>query len=78
MGNNGDVKAVNYIYSVISNRQLELVSEQETAHEVIKKLDELYLKESTALQIICRSNLETLKQKESSEPTTFFNEFEKA
>ena len=42
-----DLKAINIIYSAISNKQLEFVSEEETAYKIIKKLDSMYLKEST-------------------------------
>lgn len=59
-----DLKAMNYIYSAISNRQLEFVCDQGTAYEVIKKLDNMYLKESTALQIICRNRLEKIRLKD--------------
>jgi hypothetical protein len=53
-----DLGAVNYIYSAISNEQLEFVSEGETAYDTIRKFDEMYLKESTALQIVYRNRLE--------------------
>ena len=53
-----ELKAVNHIYSAISNKQLEFVCEEETAYKIMKKLDSMYLKESTALQIICRNRLE--------------------
>ena len=73
-----DIKATNYIYSAITNKQLEYVSEFETAYEIINKFDKMYLKESTALQIVCRNNLEGIKLKNYTEVTTFFDEFEKA
>lgn len=72
-----DVQAVNYIYSAISNKQLEFVSDKETAYAIIQKFDELYLRESTALQIVCRNKLEKLKLKDYSDAATFFNDFEK-
>ena len=57
-----DLKAVNYIYSAITNKQLEFVSDKETAFDIMKKFDELYSKESTALQIVCRNRkIETEK-----------------
>jgi hypothetical protein len=73
-----DLKAINYIYSAITNRQLEFVSDQETAYEIIKKLDELYSKESTALQIVCRNKLERLKLNDYDDTAIFFGDFEKA
>ena len=48
------------IYSAISNKQLEFVCEEDKAYKIIKKLDDMYLKESTALQIVCRNKLEKL------------------
>lgn len=44
----------------------------------MKKFDEMYLKESTALQIVCRNRLEGVKLKDFTDVTTFFDEFEKA
>ena len=75
--NDDNLKALNYIYGAISNKQLEFVSDKETAFEVMKKFDELYLKESTALQIICRNKLDKLRLKDYSETATFFSDFEK-
>jgi len=72
-----DIKATNYIYSAISNKQLEYVSDLTSAYQ-IKKFDDIYIKESTALQIVCRNSLESIKLKNYSDVTTFFDEFEKA
>jgi len=44
-----DIKATNYIYSAISNKQLEYVSDLTSAYQIIKKFDDMYIKESTAL-----------------------------
>lgn len=44
-----NIKAVNYIYSSISNKQLEYVGDIDSAYGIIKKFDQMYLKESTAL-----------------------------
>jgi hypothetical protein len=38
----------------------------------------MYLKKSTALQIVCRHNLELIKLKNYSEVSLFFDDFEKA
>lgn len=73
-----DLKAMNYIYGAISNKQLEFVCDEETAYGILKKFDSLYLKESTALQIVYRNKLEKLKLKEYSDSATFFSDFEKA
>jgi len=39
-----DIQATNYIYSAIINKQLEYISELDSAYEIIKKLDEMYTK----------------------------------
>ena len=51
-----DLKAINLIYSALSNKQLEFVCEEDTAYKIIKKLDDMYLKESTALQLCVEIN----------------------
>lgn len=73
-----DLKAINLIYSTISNKQLEFISEEDTAYKIIKKFDEMYLRESTALQIVCRNKLEKMRLEKYSDTATFFIEFEKA
>ena len=73
-----DLKAINLIYSAISNKQLEFVCEEDTAYKIIKKLDDMYLKESTALQIVCRNKLEKLRLEKYSDTATFFSDFEKS
>lgn len=73
-----DLKAINLIYSAISNNQLEFICEETTAYKIIKKLDEMYLKESTALQIVCRNKLEKLRLEKYSDTATFFSDFEKS
>lgn len=72
-----DLKAINLIYSTISNKQLEFVSEEETAYKIIKKLDDMYLKESTALQIVCRNRLKKMRLNNYGDSASFFNEFER-
>lgn len=73
-----DLKAVNYIYSAISNEPLEFVCEKPSAHEIIKKFDSLYLKESTLLQIVYSYELEKLRLKDYSDTASFFSDFEKS
>lgn len=73
-----DLNAINIIYSGITNKQLEFVSEETTAFGIIKKLDSIYLKESTALQIVCRNRLEKIRLNNFSDTATFFSEFEKS
>ena len=36
-----DLKAINIIYSTISDKQLEFVSKEETAYKIIKKFDRI-------------------------------------
>ena len=52
--------------------------EEETAYKILKKLDNMYLKESTALQIVCRNILEKLRLRNYSDFEAFFSDFEKA
>ena len=72
-----DLKAINIIYSAITNRQLEYIREEKTAYGIEKKFDEMYLKESTALQIVCRRRLEKIRLDNYSDSASFFNDFEK-
>lgn len=73
-----DIKATNYIYGAISNKQLEYIAELDTAFSIINKFDEMYLKESTALQIVRRNKLENIKLSNYTEVHKFFNDFKKA
>ena len=75
--NEKNLKAMNYIYSGITNDQLEFVSEEETAYGIMKKLDSIYTRESTAIQMCVRNKLEKIKLKDYEESSTFFTEFEK-
>ena len=43
----------------------------------MKKFDEMYLKESTALQIVCRRRLEKTRLNNYSDSASFFSDFEK-
>ena len=52
--------------------------EEDTAYKIIKKLDDMYLKESTALHIVCRNKLEKLRLEKYSDTATFFSDFEKS
>ena len=72
------LKAINLIYSAVSNKQLEFVCEEDTVYKIIKKLDDIYLKESTALQIVYRNKLEKLRLEKYSDTATFFSELEKS
>lgn len=72
-----NIKAMNYIYSSISNKQLEFVSEEKSACKIMTKFDKIYLKASTSLQICVRNRLDRLRLKNFEDSSTFFFEFEK-
>lgn len=76
--NQADMKATNCIYSSITNKQLEYIGDLDSTYKIMRKFDEMYLKESTALQILCRNRLENVKLKDFTDVTSFFDEFEKA
>lgn len=76
--NQADVKATNFIYSSITNKQLKYIGDLDSTYNIMKKFDEIYLKESTALQILYRNSLENVKLKDFTDVTSFFDEFEKA
>ncbi|XP_043603168.1 uncharacterized protein LOC122576640 [Bombus pyrosoma] len=59
--------AMNYIHGSITNEQLEFVGDQDTALKIMKKFDEMYMKESTALQICIRSRLDIMRLKDFEE-----------
>lgn len=72
-----DLKARTIIMSTVSDRQLEYISECTTAYDMLKKLDKMYLTQSTAMQIICRGKLEEVKLNNYSTVEDFFVDFEK-
>ena len=64
--------AMNYIYCSITNEQLEFVGDQDTAYKIIKKFDEMYMKESTALQLCIRRRLDMIMLKDFEESSSLF------
>lgn len=56
-GKKKDLKARTIITTTISDKQLEYITECKTAYEMIQKFDKMYF-ESTAMQIICRGQIE--------------------
>ena len=72
-----DIKAVNYIYSTISNKQFKYIGELNSAYEIKKKFDRIYLEDSTTLQIVYRNNVEAVKLKNYTDVTILFDVFEK-
>lgn len=73
-----DIKATNYIFGSVSNKQLEYIKLIPSAYLMIKKFDSMYLKESTALQIIQRNDLDNIKLKNYSTTEEFSDKFEKS
>ena len=61
----------------ITNEQLEFVGDEDTTLKIMKKFDQMYLKESTALQICSRNRIDRMKLKDFDDSATFFTEFEK-
>jgi len=72
-----NMKAINYIYCSISNNQLEFVSDEVTAFDIMKKFDQLYLKESSALQICVRNKSDKMKLKDYEKSSSFFTDLKK-
>jgi hypothetical protein len=72
-----NLAAMNYIYCSITNERLEFVGDLDTALKIMRIFDEIYLKESTALQICIRNRLDRMKLKDFEETNSFFTEFEK-
>ena len=56
---------------------MEYIREEKTAYGIEKKFDEMYLKESTALQIVCRRRLEKIRLDNYSDSASSFSDFEK-
>ena len=57
---------------------MEFIDEVTTSYRILKKLDKLYLRESTALQICVRKKLERIKLKDYTETSEFYSDFEKS
>lgn len=72
------LRATNYIFSAVANKQFERIKSLDTPLQMIKKFDDEYQKTSTALQIIAWNNLERIKLKNYTNPGKFFDEFGKA
>ena len=72
-----ELKAMNIIYSSISNDQLQFVVKQATAKEILEILDQIYVKKSTSLKIVIRNKLDKLKLEDFENSKNFFNEFER-
>jgi len=72
-----ELKAKNYIVNSMSNTQLELIISEETANQMVKKLDELYLVKTSAMKLLCKRKLLDFKMVATQNPTEFFNDFEK-
>ena len=53
---------------------MEFINEETTTYGIIKKLDKLYLGESTALQVSVRNKLEKIKLREYTESNEFYSD----
>ncbi|CAB3259474.1 unnamed protein product [Arctia plantaginis] len=76
--NTKEIKAKNYIVNSVSNTQLELILNEETAREMILKFDSIYGTKSSANKLLSTSKrrLLELKTNESEDPMEFLNKFE--
>ena len=54
-----------------------ILEKKKTAYEIVKKFDQMYLKDSTALQIVCRRILEKIRLENYTDSASFFSDFEK-
>ena len=66
---------MNYLYKALSNRQMELINDEDTSYKIIKKLHRLYLCKSTALQISVTNKLNSLRLRDFTETSEFYIEF---
>ena len=73
-----DMKARNILISTVSVKQLEYVMDCDTAYKIMEKYKSMYSTKSTALQIICRGQLEDIKLKNYEKVEEFFVDFEQA
>ena len=73
-----DMKARNILISTVSDKQLEYIMDCDTAYKMIEKYKSMYSNKSTALQIICRGQLEDIKLKNYEKVEEFFLDFEQA
>ena len=56
-----DMKARNILISTVSDKQYEYIIVCDTAYKMMEKYESMYSTRSTALQIICRGQLEDIK-----------------
>ena len=58
-----DMKVRNILISTVSDKQLEYIMDCDTAYKMMEIFKNMYSTKSTALQIICRGQLEDIKLK---------------
>ena len=73
-----DMKARNILISTVSDKQLEYIMDCDAAYKMMEKYKSMYFTKSTALQIICRDQLEDIKLKNYEKVEEFFVDFEQA
>ena len=72
------MNARNILISTVSDKQLEYIMDCDTAYKMMEKYKSMYSTKSTALQIICRDQLEDIKLKNYEKVEEFFVDFEQA
>ena len=72
------MKARNILISTVSDKQLEYIMDCDTAYKMMEKYKSMYSTKPTALQIICRGQLEDIKLKNYEKVKEFFVDFEQA
>ncbi|XP_074032153.1 uncharacterized protein [Leptinotarsa decemlineata] len=72
-----DVKARSIIVQGVSNAQLELIINEKTAADMLKKLNAIYEPSSTALKLLAKRKLLGLKMKQEDDPQDFITVFER-
>ena len=73
-----DKSAQYFIIGAVSDKQLEYISDLDSAYKMMKKFDSLYQKTSSSLQMVRRTRLDNLKLRSYENVTSFFDDFEKA
>ena len=68
----------NYIYSAVSNKQLEFIQDSKTAYQIMKNFDSLYEKKSIASQIVYRNKLENIGTSNFSNVKKIVENFEQS
>lgn len=71
-----ETKAKNYIVNSVSNSQLELIINENTAKGMLKVFDSIYNVKCSASKLLCKRRLLEFKMQENEDPIEFLNKFE--